>query len=64
MGIDHRTVASCIEGRVMSWGVREALERGLSSNVILVPIRCPLGVMLGPQVLRGLCYHSRGHSAK
>ena len=29
LGIDRRTVAACMDGRGMSWRMREALERGL-----------------------------------
>lgn len=32
LGIDHRTVASYMEGGRLSWRVREALERGLQSG--------------------------------
>ena len=32
LGIDPRTVASCMRGGGMSWRVREALERGLYSG--------------------------------
>ena len=32
LGLDHRTVAACLEGGGMSWRVREALERGLESG--------------------------------
>ena len=33
LGIDHRTVASCMKTGRLSWRVREALERGLQSGV-------------------------------
>ena len=32
LGIDHRTVASCMKTGRLSWRVREALERGLQSG--------------------------------
>ena len=32
LGLDHRTVAACMEGGGMSWRVREALERGIESG--------------------------------
>ena len=33
LGIDRRTVAACMDGRGMSWRMREALERGLEEGV-------------------------------
>ena len=32
LGIDRRTVAACMDGRGMSWRMREALERGLQDG--------------------------------
>ena len=32
LGIDRRTVAACMDGRGMSWRMREALERGLQEG--------------------------------
>ena len=32
LGIDRRTVAACMDGRGMSWRMREALERGLQQG--------------------------------
>ena len=32
LGIDRRTVAACMDGRGMSWRMREALERGLQES--------------------------------
>ena len=32
LGIDRRTVAACMDGRRMSWWMREALERGLQEG--------------------------------
>ena len=32
LGIDRRTVAACMDGKGMSWRMREALERGLQEG--------------------------------